>query len=154
MISLILIYLMCLISGASIESRFSLNDPLERILIVFTLAAGQLLMAYAFLRGLGFDGDLGTITVDMTGPATASGGHKVLSGANGKAEIESSRCWWAANTTGSDEAFRKTLRTMAQQYAWKTITTEQFQRLAESASKQELTFFFAQWVNSTGVPII
>jgi aminopeptidase N len=51
-----------------------------------------------------------------------------------------------------DDAFRKTLRDMAEQYAWKTITTDQFQRLAEKASKQELTFFFAQWVNSTGVP--
>ncbi len=51
-----------------------------------------------------------------------------------------------------DAAFRKTLRTMAQQYAWKTITTDQFQHLAETTSKQELTFFFAQWVNSTGVP--
>ena len=51
-----------------------------------------------------------------------------------------------------DEAFRKTLRTMAEQYAWKSITADQFQRLAEKASKQELTFFFAQWVNSTGVP--
>ena len=51
-----------------------------------------------------------------------------------------------------DEAFRKTLRTMAEQYAWKSITADQFQQLAEKASKQELTFFFAQWVNSTGVP--
>lgn len=51
-----------------------------------------------------------------------------------------------------DVAFRKTLRTMAEQYAWKSITTDEFQRLAEKASKQELTFFFAQWVNSTGVP--
>ena len=51
-----------------------------------------------------------------------------------------------------DPAFRKTLRAMAEQYAWKTITTDQFQRLAEKTSKQELTFFFAQWVNSTGVP--
>ncbi len=51
-----------------------------------------------------------------------------------------------------DEAFRKTLRTMVEQYAWKSITTDQFQSLAEKASKQELTFFFAQWVNSTGVP--
>ena len=51
-----------------------------------------------------------------------------------------------------DEAFRKTLRTMAEQYAWKTIATDEFQRLAEKNSKQELTFFFAQWVNSTGVP--
>ncbi|MGA2241823.1 MAG: hypothetical protein ABSH11_07265 [Verrucomicrobiota bacterium] len=45
MIGLILIYLMCLISGAGVESRFSVNDPLERILVVFTLAAGQLLIA-------------------------------------------------------------------------------------------------------------
>ena len=51
-----------------------------------------------------------------------------------------------------DEAFRKTLRSMMEQYAWKSITTDEFQRLAEKASKQELTFFFAQWVNSTGVP--
>ncbi len=51
-----------------------------------------------------------------------------------------------------DEAFRKTLRAMAEQYAWKSINADQFQRLAEKASKQELTFFFAQWVNSTGVP--
>jgi TolA-binding protein len=51
-----------------------------------------------------------------------------------------------------DEAFRKTLREMNQQYAWKSISLDQFQRLAEKASKQELTYFFAQWVNSTGVP--
>jgi TolA-binding protein len=51
-----------------------------------------------------------------------------------------------------DEAFRKTLREMNQQYAWKSISIDQFQRLAEKASKQELTYFFAQWVNSTGVP--
>jgi tetratricopeptide (TPR) repeat protein len=51
-----------------------------------------------------------------------------------------------------DDAFRKTLRDMVKQYAWKTIATDQFQRLAETESKQELTFFFAQWVNSTGVP--
>jgi tetratricopeptide (TPR) repeat protein len=51
-----------------------------------------------------------------------------------------------------DEAFRKILRTMAEQYAWKSISADQFQRLAEKVSKQELTYFFAQWVNSTGVP--
>jgi len=51
-----------------------------------------------------------------------------------------------------EQAFRQTLRTMAQQYAWKSISLDQFQRLAEQTSKQELTYFFAQWVNSTGVP--
>jgi aminopeptidase N len=51
-----------------------------------------------------------------------------------------------------DEAFRKTLRTMAEQYAWKSISIDQFERLVENISKQELTYFFAQWVSSTGVP--
>ena len=60
-------------------------------------ADGHLVMAYAYLKAMGFDGDLGTITIDMKGPSTATGGHKVLDGANGKAEIESSRypfCFW------------------------------------------------------------
>jgi len=51
-----------------------------------------------------------------------------------------------------DEAFFKTLQAMYQQYAGKSISTDQFQKLAETASKQELTYFFAQWVTSTGVP--
>lgn len=51
-----------------------------------------------------------------------------------------------------DEAFRKTLRAMTEQYAWKSISIDEFQRLAEKTSKQELTYFFAQWVDSTGVP--
>jgi aminopeptidase N len=51
-----------------------------------------------------------------------------------------------------DDAFRKTLRAMIDQYSWKTISTDEFQKLAEAESKQELTYFFAQWVNSTGVP--
>lgn len=51
-----------------------------------------------------------------------------------------------------DPAFFDTLKAMAHDYAWKTITTDQFQKLAETAGKQRLTYFFAQWVDSTGVP--
>jgi len=51
-----------------------------------------------------------------------------------------------------DEAFVKTLRAMSQQYAWKSISTEEFQKLAENAYGKDLTYFFAQWVSSTGVP--
>ncbi len=51
-----------------------------------------------------------------------------------------------------DEPFRKTLQAVVQQYAWKSISTSEFQRLAEKVSKQSLTYFFAQWVSSTGVP--
>ena len=51
-----------------------------------------------------------------------------------------------------DDAFFQSLRNMAKQYAWKSITTEEFQEITEKASKQQLTYFFALWVDSTGVP--
>jgi aminopeptidase N len=51
-----------------------------------------------------------------------------------------------------DDAFFKTLQAMAKDDASKTISTAQFQKLAEKTSKQQLTYFFAQWVDSTGVP--
>jgi lysophospholipase L1-like esterase len=73
---------------------------------------GQLLMAYAFLKGLGVDGEIGTLTVDLKGPATATDGHKVLSSAGGKAEFESTRWPYcfdadpkAANSTRSITPF-------------------------------------------------
>lgn len=52
---------------------------------------GHLIMAYAFLRALGCDGNIGDITLDMSGAGSSSGGHKFLGGAPGKAEIESTR---------------------------------------------------------------
>jgi aminopeptidase N len=51
-----------------------------------------------------------------------------------------------------DDAFFKTLKSVVQQYAGKTISTDEFQKVAEQASGQQLTYFFAQWVSSTGVP--
>lgn len=53
-------------------------------------ANGHLLMAAAFLKGLGVDGNIGEITVDMNGPSSATGGHKAA-GNNGGAEVESTR---------------------------------------------------------------
>jgi lysophospholipase L1-like esterase len=52
---------------------------------------GHVIMAYAFLKAMGMNGDLGTITVDLKGTSTATGGHKVLSDTEGKVEVESSR---------------------------------------------------------------
>ncbi|HEV2349370.1 MAG TPA: M1 family aminopeptidase [Terriglobia bacterium] len=51
-----------------------------------------------------------------------------------------------------DDAFLKTLQDMAKEHAWGSISTDEFQKLAEKEGKQELTYFFAQWVSSTGVP--
>lgn len=59
---------------------------------------GQLVMAYAFLKAMGCDGEIGTISVDLaSGKATATDGHKVISSANGSVSLESSRypfCFW------------------------------------------------------------
>lgn len=53
---------------------------------------GQLAMAYAFLKALGCDGEIGTITVDLAASkAEATAGHKVLSAAGGAVEVESTR---------------------------------------------------------------
>jgi lysophospholipase L1-like esterase len=53
---------------------------------------GHLVMAYAFLKALGFDGNIGTITVDLAAnKAQASEGHKILSAAGGVIEVESTR---------------------------------------------------------------
>lgn len=53
---------------------------------------GQLVMAYAFLKAMGCDGNIGTIGVDLAGgKAQASDGHKVLSANGGTVEIESSK---------------------------------------------------------------
>jgi lysophospholipase L1-like esterase len=52
---------------------------------------GHLLMAAALLKGLGCDGDIGTLTVDMNGAAQASDGHKVTNSAAGQADFESTR---------------------------------------------------------------
>lgn len=54
-------------------------------------ANGHLVMAMAFLKALGCDGNIGGITLDMNGPATGSDGHKVLASGPGSAELESTR---------------------------------------------------------------
>lgn len=54
--------------------------------------AGQVIMAWSMLRSLGLDGEIGTITVNLTeGSATASDGHQVNSFENGKLKLTSSR---------------------------------------------------------------
>jgi lysophospholipase L1-like esterase len=53
---------------------------------------GHLVMAYAYLKAMGCDGNVGTITVDLAGnKAEGSAGHKVISDQNGTIEIESTK---------------------------------------------------------------
>jgi lysophospholipase L1-like esterase len=54
-------------------------------------ANGQLIMAYVFLKAMGLDGNIGTITIDMAGKATATDGHTVLSCSGGNVKLKSVR---------------------------------------------------------------
>lgn len=54
--------------------------------------AGQIVMAYGFLKGMGIDGNLGSITFDASsGRATATGGHQIVSAQDGKITIKSTQ---------------------------------------------------------------
>jgi len=51
-----------------------------------------------------------------------------------------------------DQAFDKTMRTFLSEYAGKPASVDDFRRVAEQASGQQLSWFFTQWLNSTGAP--
>ena len=51
-----------------------------------------------------------------------------------------------------EKAFVATLKGALSQYSGKPITTEQFEKVAEEQSQQQLLPFFSQWVNGTGAP--
>ncbi|QTN34083.1 SGNH/GDSL hydrolase family protein [Akkermansiaceae bacterium] len=65
--------------------------------------AGHAIMAYAFLRSLGVDGDLGTITYDdATGMASSTGGHEILSASDGRIGVRSHRLAFAPGPGAAD----------------------------------------------------
>jgi lysophospholipase L1-like esterase len=60
--------------------------------------SGHTVMAYAFLKALGLDGNIGTINLDLgSGKAKASTGHKIMDSKPGEVEIRSSRYPFCAN---------------------------------------------------------
>jgi lysophospholipase L1-like esterase len=65
---------------------------------------GHLIMAYAFLKAMGFDGDLGGITIDLNGKASAVNGHVVVSEKDHAVEIESSRYPFCLSGDGKNVA--------------------------------------------------
>jgi aminopeptidase N len=51
-----------------------------------------------------------------------------------------------------DDNFEKTLKAIVTQYGEKPIRTRDVERIAEQESQQQLTAFFAQWLDGTGAP--
>ena len=51
-----------------------------------------------------------------------------------------------------DDNFGKTLKAIVSQYGTKSIRTRDVEKVAEEQSQQQLTAFFAQWLDGTGAP--
>jgi tetratricopeptide (TPR) repeat protein len=51
-----------------------------------------------------------------------------------------------------DDKFFQALKSYSQNNAWKSVTTDDFEKAAEDASGQKLGYFFIQWVESSSAP--
>ena len=51
-----------------------------------------------------------------------------------------------------DKNFKALLKGFPAQYAWKSVTTEEFRDMASKDSGQDLNPFFLQWIGSSGAP--
>ena len=51
-----------------------------------------------------------------------------------------------------EEPFRKMLKEIPEQFAWKAVNTDDFRKAAEAAAGRDLRFFFIQWIESSGAP--
>jgi len=81
-----------LTAGVEAQQRYGTNYAIAGKDGVHPAWAGQTIMAYAFLKALGLDGEIGTFTVDLKkGSMRVSKGHELLSTRPGEFEIKSSR---------------------------------------------------------------
>ena len=51
-----------------------------------------------------------------------------------------------------DDVFFKSLKAYAEQYPWKSVNTDDFRKVVEKVSGQDLGYFFIQWIESSGAP--
>jgi len=81
-----------LTAGAAGQKIYGANYAIAGSDGVHPVWAGQTVMAFAFLKAFGLDGDIGTFTVDLKRMRmTVSAGHKVVLSKDGTFEIRSSR---------------------------------------------------------------
>jgi hypothetical protein len=51
-----------------------------------------------------------------------------------------------------DANFKKGLKAFLEKYSWQPATSDDFRKIMEQASNQELRYFFIQWLESSGSP--
>src|SRR4051812_26366951 len=81
-----------LVAGCAADAKYGTNYMISGKDGVHPGWAGQTVMAYAFLKGLGCEGEIGTLSVNLrSGKMSASTGHKVVATGDGAYTIQSSR---------------------------------------------------------------
>src|SRR6185503_3972547 len=100
-----------LLAGMEGQSRYGTNYAIAGGDGVHPGWAGSFVMAYAFLRAMGLDGEIGTYTVDLaSGKATASAGHEIVSAKTGEVKIKSTRYpFCATGDLHSDASIRSAM---------------------------------------------
>lgn len=51
-----------------------------------------------------------------------------------------------------DAKFFETLKQYVKDFPWKSVTTEDFKKVAEAVSQESLGYFFIEWIESSGAP--
>jgi len=51
-----------------------------------------------------------------------------------------------------DDKFFQAVKNYTQQFAWKSVVTDDFRKVCENAAGQDLGYFFIQWIESSGAP--
>ncbi|HLN01528.1 MAG TPA: M1 family aminopeptidase [Bryobacteraceae bacterium] len=51
-----------------------------------------------------------------------------------------------------DAKFFETLKEFVKDFAWKSVTTEDFKKVAERVAQENLGYFFIEWIESSGAP--
>ena len=93
-------------AGAEAQQRYGTNYAIAGKDGVHPGWAGQTIMAYAFLKALGLDGQIGTFTVDLKKHRMkVSKGHEIISTRGDEFEIKSSRYPFCACAEGSSASY-------------------------------------------------
>jgi len=102
------VYLPMLVQGHAAQQKYGKDYMITGKDGVHPGWAGQLVMAYAFLKAFGLDGDLGTIQMDLAGKAsTVTGQHVLADQAPGELTLISSQYpFCAEGPLGDDSSIR------------------------------------------------
>lgn len=105
------VFVAMLLAGDDGQKRYGTNYAIAGKDGVHPGWAGSFVMAYAFLKSFGVDGEIGTFTVDLkSNTAKTTAGHEVLSASDGEIRIRSARYpFCATGETNSDNSIRSAM---------------------------------------------